>query len=305
MDALSAVLARIRVAGSVFSEADLRGRWAVHTAGSRKAIFHVVLEGAMTARRDGDAGSADVVAGDVVVFPAGDGHALVGSPGAAVMELRDLPSEVLPGGLARVTAGTGGAQTRLLCGSFAFDEEAERFLRPVLPRVIVARGASSPELGVVLRWLGSEATRGAPGGAVLVDRLADVLFVQVIRAWLDGDGAGTGWVAALADPPLARAIACMTEAPEVDWTAAQLARRAGMSRTTFYERFTGVVGESPQAWLTRWRMVLARRALRGGRSGVEEIAASVGYQSVAAFTRAFRRSEQTTPARWRQQALAG
>ncbi len=244
-------------------------------------------------------------AGDLLVMPHGHAHVLKDVAGSPVRHISEWPSEVEADGLPCLRGGGPGAPTSLLCGTFRFDEEGRRSLLPALPPVIhVPGGRATGWLDSTLRQLADELAADRPGGAVLVSRLADLLFVGVLRAWLEDADDATGWLAALTDPQLARALGAIHGDAARSWTVAELAREAGMSRSAFFTKFQARVGEPPAAYLTRWRMTVARAQLRRTDAPMIEVAERVGYGSEAAFSRAFKRAVGVPPSRWRRERAA-
>jgi AraC-like DNA-binding protein len=160
-------------------------------------------------------------------------------------------------------------------------------------------------VGETLRMLSAELGGPRPGSRAIVDRLIDVLFVHVLRRWLDAEPEGSScWLTALRDPLISEALALLHARPEHPWTIDDLASRVAVSRATLARRFTSLVGEPPLAYLTRWRMDLAARRLRETDDSLEDIAASVGYASPFAFSRAFSRHRHQSPTSYRRAALA-
>jgi len=216
-----------------------------------------------------------------------------------------MDSPIGSDGLPVVEIEGGGAHTSILCGMFDFDRDARETLLPHLPSLIrVEGGPSSPVawLDTTLRLLADEQTSQRPGADVIVGRLIEILFIQVLRAWILRSPHQRGWLAALSDPKLARALSLVHGEPARAWTAASLAREAGMSRSSFFTHFSTVLGETPSSYLTGWRMRLARRKLRTRDEGLAQIAVEVGYGSEAAFSRAFKRVVGMSPSHWRQSA---
>lgn len=311
-DPLSLLLERSGVAGSVFCRAELSEPWSVSTKGSgdpagRPAIFHVIVRGAGFVRVEPDrpeARTSEVSwrSGDVIMMPHGDPHVMSSHRDAHPVPISSLPTTPGEDGLPCISSGGDGPQTSILCGTVRFSEEAEELLRPHLPPLLhlqCAQGPAAAWLDATLRLLGAETSSALPGSETVIARLAEVLFVQALRAWLRDLPQGTGgWLAALGDPNLSRVLTAIHEAPEEAWTVALLARHAGLSRSVFYTRFSEVMGEPPASYLTRWRMHVARRALRRGES-VAEVAQQTGYGSEAAFSRAFKRTVGDTPGAWR------
>jgi AraC-like DNA-binding protein len=177
----------------------------------------------------------------------------------------------------------------LVCGAVRFDHPAARDLVAILPPVVHV-DAGSERIQGALRLMAAEARALRPGGEAIITRLADILVIQAIRAWMDTDPAArTGWLGALQDPQIGRALALIQRDPARDWTVASLARELAMSRSAFAARFTELVGEPAMQYVTRWRMNVAFDALRDGGATVGELAARLGYRSEAAFARAFKR----------------
>ncbi len=304
MDALSDFLASIRVEGSIFSRAEMSAPWGVLTRGAEDAIFHVVLSGAGWISVD-DAPPIAFRAGDLLVMPHGSKHVLSDLPATPGTWIMDLPTHTGDDGLPCVTVSGGGPRTSILCGMFQLDARGRESLLPHLPPLLhlsasPGEGRTAAWLDATLRLIADEVAGARPGVELMVARLADVLFVQILRRWIEqGAGGAAGWLGALQDPGLARALGALHRSPSHPWTASTLASTAGMSRTVFFERFQRAVGESPAGYLLRWRMHVARGALTADL-GMAEIAEQVGYSSEAAFSRAFKRHVGMAPSVWRR-----
>jgi AraC-like DNA-binding protein len=302
-DVLSDVLARLRIRGSLFSRAELTHPWGVHTLGTSSAMFHVVLRGAGWASADGGE-QHSFRAGDLIVFPRGSAHVLTSEPGGPTAHIARLPRATTDGGLPTVHHGGDGRGTSLLCGTFEIGPDGREFLVALLPDIVHVHGgtgATALWLDATLALLAQEASAARPGHELLIRRLAEVLFVQVLRAWVQQSGPeASGWIGALSDSGVGRALGKVHRQPELPWTAKSLAQVAGMSRSSFYTRFDRLVGQPPTQYLTRWRMCLARIALRDGSDGLADIAEQVGYSSEAAFSRAFKRELGVAPSIWRR-----
>jgi len=305
MDGLSLFLNAVRVEGSLFSRAEMSAPWGVQTHETEAGIFHVVVRGSGFAEVEGLPGLVGFRAGDLLVMPHGNAHILRDTPSSDFKHLSEWPTQVGDDGLPCVLAGVDGPTTSVLCGTVLLDPEAQEMLLPLLPPLVHVQGGSSPAAGwldATLRLMADELDARRPGGEALVARLADLLFVHVLRSWIEQSPERTGWLTALGDPRLGRALGCMHGQPERGWSVDVLAREAGMSRSAFFTTVSDRVGETPAAYLLRWRMALARGRLRRGSDGIAQVAEAVGYGSEAAFSRAFKRHVGESPSRWRQRA---
>ena len=216
-----------------------------------------------------------------------------------------------PGGIFHY--GGGGALTTIIGGCFAVEDAEPVRLISALPAVIHVKG----DRGTPVQWLeaslhfvASEMAAGQPGAQTVVSRLADILFVHAVRAYLAESGQDAkGWLRGLLDPQIGHALALIHQRPEAPWTVQSLATAVGMSRSAFASRFSELVEEPPLAYLTRWRMHKASRLLAGGTSGIGEVASRVGYEAEAAFSKAFKRWVGHAPGAYRRRrqdvALAG
>ncbi|HET9601105.1 MAG TPA: AraC family transcriptional regulator, partial [Acidimicrobiales bacterium] len=197
--------------------------------------------------------------------------------------------------------GGGGAPTNLVCGTVRFGHPAAHNLVALLPRTIVVDGAAAPSpeadwMQSTLRLIAAEGRELRPGGEAVITRLSDILVIQAIRSWIAGDPAGqTGWLGALQDPRIGRAMSLVHRDPARPWSVASLARETAMSRSAFAARFTELVGESVMQYVTRWRMQVALDWLRHDDVPVAALAARLGYESEAAFSRAFKRTVGVSP----------
>ena len=305
MDPLTALLSTVHVQAGLFSRAELGGPWAVHTRGADCAIFHIPLRGSGVIWLE-DGHGLPWSAGDLIVLPHGHAHTMSDGSEAPPAPISQLPRVQSEDGLPCVVHGGDGDPTSLLCGTFRLDPDGAELILPTLPAILVLRaGSPGPAawLAPTVAWIADEVSAGRPGADAVVARLAELLFVAVLRGVLSQSAAaGGGWMGAIGDPQLSRAVQAVQREPAKDWTAASLGRVAGLSRSAFFARFTAVVGEPPSAWLTRWRMHLARGALRRSDSSLADIAERVGYGSEAAFSRAFKRAVGHSPSRWRHEA---
>jgi AraC-like DNA-binding protein len=303
IDALSAILDSAQLDAALFSRARLAAPWGVHTRGADSAIFHVILKGQGWLRPEGLQPVA-FQAGDILFLPHGHSHILSDGPAREATNIRALPTEQSQDGLTCVVSNGGGEPTELVCGTLRFGEAGMRFVAPQLPSMLKVCGGPVAWLDATIRLLAQELAMQEAGSDLLARRLTEILVVQALRVWIETTPDLVGWPGALSDPGLSRALAAIHHQPDHSWSATELARTAGMSRSAFYTRFGQVVGEAPSAYLTRWRMVLARtELLRNTR--VAEVAGRVGYGSEAAFSRAFKRHVGISPSLWRQASGPG
>jgi AraC-like DNA-binding protein len=249
-----------------------------------------------------------------VLLPKGQSHVLRDHAGSAVLPADEVfsgcPSKggCQPGGLLK--HGGGGALTVLISGCFTFEDAGSRNpLIAALPAVLHVRGdlgAPTHWLEASLQFVASEMASGQPGAQTVVSRLVDILLVQAVRAHLEQIGdAANGWLRALVDPQVGAALSAIHQQPEAPWTVESLAERAGMSRSGFAARFTQLVEEPPLTYLTDWRMQKASRLLRASASGLGDIAGRVGYETEAAFSKAFKRWAGMAPGAFRRVGPAG
>ena len=307
-DALTQILRSLRVESGLISRGRFTSPWAVHTGALPCAVFHAVLEGGCTLQRDGEVRSVTLSPGELVVVTRGDAHTVSDGSGAPAASIRALPSRV-EGGLAVVSHGGDGALSRVLCGRFDLGHAAAQTLGELLPPLIVIRRQHARVvewLETTLELIAYELDHRRPGSDEILSRLTDILFVQIVRTYAlslsPGEG---GWLGAIHDPQITRALALIHGRPEERWTAASLARQVGMSRSSFYARFTELVHEPPSRYLTSWRMRRAAELLRDPALSTAALAEQVGYGSEDAFSRAFRRTLGVTPSEYRRQHLAG
>jgi AraC-like DNA-binding protein len=266
--------------------------------------FHIVARGTAYLEVDGEEAVA-LPEGQLALVPRGIGHRVSTAPNAPLLGRADLLPQTMLGdsfSILRLGPTHHEAPLAMLCGVVAFDSSAVHDVLAVLPPIIRVDSAAHPTMAALLPLLAGELREPRPGGDAVSTRLADVLVVETVRAWLtDQHDAATGWVAALRDPQLGPAIAAVHRTPGGPWTLAVLAERARMSRSGFAARFTEVVGTSPMAYVAATRMRAARAMLADGAT-VAAVAGAFGYGSEAAFSRAFSRITGQTPGRVRRTA---
>ncbi|HTX51393.1 MAG TPA: AraC family transcriptional regulator [Caulobacteraceae bacterium] len=314
MDALSETLRVVRLTSAIFINARFSAPWCyasppadaaaplLEPGAEKVVIFHLITEGDCWVELDGEAPQR-LVAGDIVVFPRGDGHRMSSQPGAPAGEGRRL-ADVLARRPRQLAYGGGGAVTRIVCGYMACDARLARMLLAGLPPVVtvnVRGSAAGAWLESSVGYALAEARSPRPGGSGVLAKLAEVLFIEVLRLYMaEADAERTGWLAGVRDRVVGAALAALHRDPAHPWTLEELARTSGASRSVLAERFQQLVGASPMQHLTQWRMVLAANLLRGGAANLAQIAEDVGYQTDTAFIRAFRREYGVPPATWRR-----
>jgi len=215
-----------------------------------------------------------------------------------------LPRESVSNRYEILRHGEGGAPTTMICALVRFDHPAAQRLIGLLPKLIRVDTWQSPEMEWIqstLRFIAAEAQQLNAGGETVITRLADILVIQAVRAWIaHAPAAQTGWLGALRDRQIGRAIAMIHRDPACNWTVATLAGRVGMSRSAFSARFTQLVGESAMRYAVRWKMQAALAQLQETDASLTELATRLGYDSDAAFSRAFKRVFGTAPSAFRQ-----
>ncbi|MEX3006902.1 AraC family transcriptional regulator [Hoeflea sp. TYP-13] len=292
-DPIGETLHLLRLSGSLYCRAELTAPWCVDMPPFEgMMMFHVVTAGRCWLEIDGHEPLL-LTQGSMTLVPHGAGHRIRSGPEADARPLFDVPVEQVSERYEIMRYGGGGEFTHATCGVMRFDHVAAERLIASLPRVLHVDSWDHDEGGWLqstLRFISREASMLRPGGETVITRLADILVIQAIRSWLDSaPEAKQGWLAALRDEQVGRALASIHRAPQEEWTVASLAREAGMSRSAFSARFTELVGEPAMRYLTWWRMQLARTQLQETSEPLTVIANRLGYQSEAAFCRAFKR----------------
>lgn len=304
MDSLSTILGSIRLASTAISCARFKAPWAVFTEGAPSGIFHAILEG--SAWISAGAGHAPLCLGegDVIVLPSGMPHTIGDDPNTPAVNIRKLSLVRSESGVGLLDYGGAGALTRIFCGTFRLDHDAESSLLSLLPELMhvpAARAKVGEPTGATLKLLDHEVRHNAPGSSTMILRLCDVLFVQVLREHISASPAGArGWLAALRDEHVGKALALIHQNPAERWDARLLAARAGTSRSRLFARFTQLVGEPPARYVARWRILTAADLLRRRRTSIADVAERVGYASEDSFVKAFKRHLGDSPSEYRR-----
>jgi AraC-like DNA-binding protein len=284
-------LHRLRFRARIFRQGTYCGAWVLESSGDTDTVFHLIGRGQAWVHCSGGREPLVVRGGDLVMFPHGDRHRISGTP-----QRRSRT---------RLAAAEDGPFTTVLCASVKFEAGGANLVMNALPPVIVVRSEdqnTSAELHALARLMLVEYEAGAAGRQGVLDRLAEVMFVLVLRHHMQRAPELNGLLAALRDERIARALAALHRAPGAEWRVDMLAREAGMSRTVFAERFAGLLHQTPMQYLAAWRMHLADEMLRVQRSSVAQVAEQLGYQTETAFRRAFKRVRGVGPGDVRRKA---
>lgn len=293
VDPLGEALHFLRMSGVMYCRSEFTAPWALALPALEDCLmFHVVTSGRCRLEVEG-CDDHVLQPGDFALVPHGAGHRLASESGVPAAKLFELPREQVSDRYEILRHGGGGAPTTVICGAVRFDHPAAHRLVTLLPKVISVEAWNSPELDWIqstLRLMAVEAKELRPGGETVITRLADILVIQAIRSWITKDPAArTGWLGALQDQQIGRAIALVHRNPGRSWTVASLADEVAMSRSAFAARFTELVGEPAMHYLARWRMHIALTWLEEEDAPLGEMARRLGYESEAAFSRAFKR----------------
>jgi AraC-like DNA-binding protein len=307
-DPLGEALHFLRMSGSFYCLSEFTTPWALDLPPMQDCVmFHVVTAGECRLEVPG-AEVCTLRPGALALVPHGRGHSLSSGSEVTAAKLFDLPRELVSDRYEHLRHGGGGAPTTMLCAAVRFEDPSAQHLLRLLPRLIAVDAWNSPELEWLqstLRFLNTEARELRAGGETVITRLADILVIQAIRSWISTDPqAQTGWLGALRDKQIGRAIALIHRDPARDWTVASLAAAVGMSRSAFAARFTELVGEPAMHYLSRWKMHAALTWLKESDAPLSQVASKLGYESEAAFSRAFKRLMGVSPGAARRQAAS-
>jgi AraC-like DNA-binding protein len=327
-DVLSDLLRAVRLRGALFYYIEGADPWVAEVPPACEIIpaimpgaehmieFHGIAKGACWAALVGEP-PVRLEVGDVILFPQGGSHVMSSAPGLRASQIDvgvyfaprppQLPYSLSVDGQGVTTAlldGGGRERSTIVCGFLGCDAKPYNPLLAALPRVLHMRGIAAGQASWVSHFLRSvvdESNRKRPGGEAVLERMSEMLFVEVLRRYVDGlPSEQTGWLAGLRDPGVGRALALLHGRPDEAWTLERLGEEAGLSRSVLHERFVHFIGQPPMQYLAQWRMQLAAGRLRDSDAKLIEIALDVGYESEAAFSRAFRRVVGVAPGAWRR-----
>jgi AraC-like DNA-binding protein/mannose-6-phosphate isomerase-like protein (cupin superfamily) len=315
MNALLDVLRTMHLSGGVFLDCEFTAPWCV-TASSvgpdevglvmtstpaYVIAYHYIEEGSVLLQVEGEE-PVRVEAGEIVVFPSNDRHRLGSDLSLTPISAKELVLPPTNGGMARIAHGGGGALTHVMCGFLGTDTPNDPLVG-ILPNVLkldVSRGASADWIKSSFRFAALEMARGRVGSPSVLARLAECLFMEAVRSYVDSlPQEERGWLGGLRDPVVGRALALIHARRDHPWSAEELAREIGLSRSAFADRFTRVMDEPPMRYLAKQRMQFAAQRLRTSHEPVSRIAFEAGYESETAFNRAFKRQLGVPPAAWR------
>lgn len=333
MDVLSDVLRVVRLTGAVFFNGEFTAPWTLDEPDAEQiaacalpqaeciVLFHILAEGSAVFECKG-LPPAHLSSGDVIIFPHADSHKMSSHLGAQARPPCDALPKESTSDVLQIAFGGGGEKSRFICGYLNCDQRFNPLLS-ALPKILLVRSrddysaveaidrngrrpthvpqGSGTWLGTTLKFTIHEATSGRPGNSAMLGRLTELMFVEILRQYMQQLPADqTGWLSGLNDPCVGKTLRLMHMEPARNWTVDELAREAAVSRSVLAQRFTELVGDSPMRYLTSWRIQLAKQMLRDGKCGMNEIATKVGYESEAAFNRAFKRLTGSPPASWRR-----
>ena len=314
MDVLSEVLKTIKLDGAMYYNAEFSAPWSLRAPSSRVMaphlvpgaghviIYHLLVEGRAYAGLE-DGAMASLEAGNIVIFPHGDPHIMGnGRPSREIDAAKEL-ERIISQGLKISRTGGGGEITRLICGYMACEPRLAQVFLSGLPRLLtvnIRNDAAGRWLENSILYSVGEADASRAGGEAVLAKLSEVLFVETLRRYIaELPPSQTGWLAGARDEQVGKALALLHRKPAHPWTIAKLAEEVGVSRSVLAERFRQYLDEPPMTYLTRWRLQLGAQKLTTTSWSVAQIALAVGYESEAAFNRAFKREFGSPPARFR------
>lgn len=315
VDALSECLRSVRMTGAIFVAAEFTAPWAFASPAAaqsasvlspgteRLIIYHLVTDGRSVVRLPGEP-DLPVEAGEIVIIPHGEAHVFCNGETAHPFDGASALQHHVAGQLSKLEGGGGGAATRFVCGFFGCERFAERLFLAGLPamfKINIRGDTNGAWLESSIRHLVSETPPVRPGRDILLAKMAEALFIEALRRYVDTlPPDQTGWLAGARDPVAGAALALLHRRPAFAWTLDHLAAEVGAGRSVLAERFTRFLAEPPLTYLARWRMQLAARKLQTTNDTVLQIALDVGYESESGFNRAFKREFGGPPARYRK-----
>ena len=304
-DPLADPLRLLKLNGVLHCAAELSAPWGLDIPRIEHCMaIHIVNQGKLYLDIAGQP-TREVTAGSLIMLPHGSRHQLRSQPGGEATPLTEVPVQLITDRYEHMVHGGGGDVTRVSYCGVRYDPLGAMRLLQVLPLVIQVDTQQQDDewLAETARFISREANAVRPGSEAIITRLADIIVVQAIRSWLASSSGQHGWLAALQDKQIGRALAAIHREPGADWSVEKLASDIGMSRSSLAARFTEAVGQSVMQYVTEWRMQLARKALVEGQT-VQQVAERFGYQSESAFSRAFKRVFEVSPGQVRAAGMA-
>lgn len=318
MDVLSEVLKAVKLDGAVFFNGEFSSPWCARepdagtmasylpTRPKHVIIFHLLTEGRGYVRIEENDRTVPLKAGDIVILAQGDAHLMGNGPPVTPIDSTTQFRRELAEGRVIAHSGGGGELTKLICGYLTCDPQLSQIFLAGLPPIVKVHIRDSPSgqwLEDTLRYSVSHADASGPGGAAVIAKLSEVLFVETVRQYIAKlPPSHTGWLAGVRDPDIGKTLALLHRQPAHPWTIAALANEVGLSRSVLAERFRHYLSETPIGYLTRWRLQLAAQVLTSTSKSVAEVAGDVGYESEPSFNRAFKRVFGQPPAQFRRQS---
>jgi AraC-like DNA-binding protein len=318
MDALLEICRTMQLSGAVFLDAEFTAPWCISSQITPEDCvpfmprpaqvigYHYVTAGRLLLKVEGYP-PTPVGAGEIILLPRNDEHVLASAPNLRPVNAHFLIEPGPAGGLARIDHGGGGERTQILCG-FLGTNTPNLPIISILPKMIrigVEQGTSGSWIESSFRFAAHQLTQGRVESPAVLAKLAELLFMEAVRRFVASLAPeASGWLAGLRDPIVGRAVAFLHSRPAQRWTTEQLAQEVGLSRSAFAERFTGLMGEPPMHYLANWRMQVAAERVKGSHEPIARIAFETGYESEAAFNRAFKRALGMPPVTWRKRQSA-
>ena len=317
MDALSDVLRVAHLTGGVFLHADFFAPWCMaarvspeHCApalgpASHLIVYHYVVEGAFRIRVEGESGEGTVIgAGEVVLLPRNDLHLMGSDLNIPPVAGSDIIRPRKDGGLFTIHHGGAGDRTQVICGFLGCASANGNPVISTLPPLLkldVEQAGAAEGIRSTFQYAATEVAAGRPGSETVLAKLSELLFAETVRRYAETlPDAQTGWFAGLREPHVARALAMLHHEVARHWTVDELSREVGLSRSALAERFIRLIGMPPMHYLASWRMQVATEKLRTTSASLAQVAEAIGYDSEAAFSRAFKKAFGTAPATWRR-----
>jgi len=298
MDVLSDILGKIKLSSAVYFKSDFSSPWGMDIPKGPFAQFHIVTRGQCVLKTKDQ--EIQLFTGDLVVFPMGTSHWLADSDVSDRAAGMDVVQAIMNG---KSLFEGDHISTTLICGHFEFDRSVDHPFLKELPEIIHIPEAERKErawLESIVSLVIQEAGNEKAGSQIIVNKLGEILFVHTLRAFIERNNSEKGFMAAMQNERISSVLRAIHESPEKDWQLSSLAQIAGMSRTSFSNKFKGLIGETPLTYVTNWRILQAKELLKESDKSVGMIASEVGYQSEAAFNRVFKKRVDQTPLKYRQ-----